>query len=92
MSLILSDMDRIGHAGMDDCAGLEPACTADACDQGRKPCPCPEACRVAPRERRGNPSRLMQALLDPYERAALTAGLALLGWVLLIAFGSWGSA
>lgn len=90
MSLILSDMDRIGHAGMDDCAGLEPACSADACEQGRKPCP--EACRVAPRERRGNPSRLMQTLLDPNERAALTAGLALLGWVLLIAFGVWKSA
>lgn len=22
-------------------------CHADACDQGRKPCPCPEACEVS---------------------------------------------
>lgn len=27
-------------------------CTADACDQGRKPCPCPTACRVAESQRR----------------------------------------
>lgn len=24
-----------------------PACTANACSSGRKPCPCPDACRVA---------------------------------------------
>lgn len=24
------------------------ACNADACAQGRKPCPCPAACEVAP--------------------------------------------
>lgn len=24
-----------------------PACNADACHQGDKPCPCPEACQVA---------------------------------------------
>lgn len=22
------------------------ACSADACNQGRKPCPCPEACQM----------------------------------------------
>lgn len=92
MSPILSDLDR--HAAMDDVAewSASAACSADACSQGRKSCPCPEACRVSPRERLGNPSRLTRALLDPYERAALTAGLAVVAWVLLIVFGAWRSA
>jgi hypothetical protein len=24
---------------------MDPACTAGACQQGRKPCPCPDACQ-----------------------------------------------
>lgn len=24
---------------------MEPSCTAGACQQGRKPCPCPQACQ-----------------------------------------------
>lgn len=81
MSPILSDLDPD-----------LPACRADACSSGRKPCPCPDACRVAPRERLGRPSRLLLALLDPRERAALTAGLAVAAWLLLIVFGAWRSA
>ena len=26
--------------------GHTPACRADACQQGRKPCPCPSACEI----------------------------------------------
>ena len=59
MSPILSDCDRDGYAAMDDCAdwangeARQSSCAADACNQGRKPCPCPQACTVAPRERMG---------------------------------------
>lgn len=26
---------------------MEPACTAGACQQGKAPCPCPQACQVS---------------------------------------------
>lgn len=29
---------------------MEPSCTAGACQQGRMPCPCPQACQVAETE------------------------------------------
>lgn len=53
MSPILSDMDQ--HAAMDDTAAWATGatCNADACDQGRAPCPCPQASSVAPRQRLG---------------------------------------
>lgn len=34
---------------------VQPACHADACDQGRKPCPCPESCAAMPTKERLGP-------------------------------------
>lgn len=34
----------------DDSADFVPACTADACGQGKRPCPAPEACQLPERE------------------------------------------
>lgn len=44
--------DHISHEGMD--SQIECACRADACNSGRKPCPCPESCAVPCKERMGN--------------------------------------
>jgi hypothetical protein len=32
-----------------------PACTANACDQGRKQCPCPQDCRLPERDESVSP-------------------------------------
>ncbi len=63
-----------------------PACTADACQQGRAPCPAPQACHVPSPER--EPSAHDNGLdRDPV--TALEATGALLVFVALAAFMAW---
>lgn len=84
MSPILSDLDR--HAAMDDVAEWSGTnrCSADACSQGRNPCPCPEACRVAPRERLGRFHGWERVLI---EHPTAVAVLSVIAFGLLI----WGT-
>lgn len=81
MSPILSDLDR--HAAMDDVAewSAGAACSADACSQGRKACPCPEACRVVPRERLGRFHGWERVLI---ENPTAVAVLSVIAFALLI--------
>jgi len=39
------------------------ACTSTGCHQGRKPCPCPDACRLADREAERRSAQMLAAWL-----------------------------
>lgn len=82
MSPILSDLDDIGHRVEGGAKLDNAACNADACNQGRKSCPCPEACTVAPRERMGGFHGWERFLIEhPTAVAVLSlAAFALLIW------------
>lgn len=60
-----------------------PACTANACDQGRKPCPCPQDCRLP--ERDDSVSPVFEGLLSRWSllSAVVTVGsiAAFVVWV-----------
>ena len=74
-------LHRVHHAPLPT-----PACTADACQQGRAPCPAPQACHVPSPER--EPSAHDNGLdRDPV--TALEATGALLVFVALAAFMAW---
>lgn len=45
--------DHISHEGVDSQINWMASCKADACQQGRNQCPCPEACAVPTKERLG---------------------------------------
>jgi hypothetical protein len=63
-------------------AWYTPACTADACKQGDKPCPTPEACRLADRDGSTEHLRLAQGLLTAIAITASCVSLALfIAWL-----------
>ena len=49
-----------------------PACTANACSSGRKPCPCPDACRIP----EGSRMAALWRLLDRIEARHFWIGYA----------------
>jgi len=51
------------------------ACTSTGCHQGRKPCPCPDACRLADREAERRSAQMLAAWLL-LTSVALVAGCA----------------
>jgi hypothetical protein len=58
----------------------QPACTANACASGRKPCPTPEACRLS--ENSTDHLRLAQGLLTAIAITASCVSLALfIAWL-----------
>lgn len=60
-----------------------PACTANACNGGRKPCPCPDACQI-PQDEDG-PGLLASAWF--WLCGGLTGAFSLAVWAFLIANG-----
>jgi len=66
---------NIGHGPLADHArGDIRACLAEACNQGRKPCPCPDACRLPTDDGLGVFRGLVWAL-------GLTLGAATLAYI-----------
>ena len=55
------------------------ACTANACQQGRAPCPCPAACEV-PEKDTTRTVRAAAAIAAWFASVALCTGLALV-WI-----------
>lgn len=60
------------------------ACTADACQQGRAPCPCPQACRV-PAEQDPAASRWALATTSAATPAAHRVAVGLLAHMVFTA-------
>ena len=52
------------------------ACNANACQQGRAPCPCPDACEVP----EGNVTRTALAITAWFASVAICTGLVLV-WI-----------
>ena len=56
-----------------------PACMADACNQGRDSCPCPEACEIPEPPMTAHDARMLLVLCCA--AWGLPAALALLWWL-----------